>query len=766
VSTTSTCASAGPAAVPPPLPLRTDNPLPIPDGLASLAPGVELAEALADIDERRVSGFDTVEVLKAAYRQLCHDRARFLAVLLEVGLREHFSGDSVRRLEVPDEFSPDEARAALVWSRRRADSTFELAWGVHRRLPQLGEAMSLGDLDEPRAAAFIRWTAGLTPQQAEAVCAQLVPRADRLTVGALIEQIQRLVLAIDPEWAQKRYTEAVRRRRVVGSRNDDGTATLSGLDLPLDRAAAGCERIDDLARACKRAGDKRPIDHIRTDLFLGSLDGSFETLTDKEIVTHVLEHPFVDQSDDQSDNDAGGHADRAAGPKHARSTRRDPASPRPDAAQRARPDNDRPRPDQAESERPVPFQPEPVQHRPVPHNGDESTPAHTERGPGDSRPSGSESNGTESNGADPDASESSGSASTRALAGAGEPHESDDSCPSGSRRPGAKPRPTGARRAVREIRVELTTLLGLDEHPAEVPGWGIIHAGLAREMVSGMLAGEWRFAVCTDDGRLLYSGITRHRPCAPSARPSRDIRQSGIVELQITRSRLNDIAEGNGFLGLWTSLITDLAHRTKRHLHATDATPRSRTDISADPKSARRRAGAVLRRYVQMRGRCCSWPGCRMPATRTDQDHAADRAGGGLTTEDNLHLACRHDHRAKHDGGWRVTMPDPGLILWSSPLGHSYPTRLPPIMVGSLNPQPRDWPDSPPGRFPDDAHPLVIDLKPHSPQTRTQQPRDPQPRSPRPPSKASPDEGGTQTCAPAPQPISPLLGQETDTPPF
>jgi hypothetical protein len=313
-----------------------------------------------------------------------------------------------------------------------------------------------------------------------------------------------------------------------------------------------------------------------------------------------------------------------------------------------------------------------------------------------------------------------------------------------------KPGPTSTGRAVREIRVELTTLLGLDEHPAEVPGWGIIHAGLAREMVSGMLAGEWRFAICTDDGRLLYSGITRHRPCAPSARPLRDIRQSGIVELQITRSRLNDIAVGKGSQGLWRSLITDLVHRTTRHLHATDTTTRISTEIGTETNSDRRRAGAALRRYVQMRGRFCSWPGCRMPATRTDQDHAADWAGGGWTTEDNLHLACRHDHRAKHDGGWRVTMPAPGLILWSSPLGHSYPTRLPPIMFSALNPQPRDWPNPPPDRIPDDVNPLVINLNPH-----------PQPRG-----KESPHDGGTPACAPSPQPISPLLGQETDTPPF
>ncbi|GAA4563741.1 HNH endonuclease signature motif containing protein [Planotetraspora kaengkrachanensis] len=708
-----TCASADSDLAAGPFSATSDRPLPIPDGLASLPPGPELAEALANIDESRVSGFDTVEVLKAAYRQSCHDRARFLAVLLEVGLREHFSGDSVRRLEVPDEFSPDEARAALVWSRRRADSTFELAWGVLRRLPRLGEAMLRGDLDEPRAAAFLRWTAGLTPQQAETVCSQLVPGVDRLTVGALIEQIQRLVLAIDPEWAQKRYAEAVRRRRVVGTRNEDGTANVSGLDLPLDRAAAGCERIDDLARACKRAGDKRPIDHIRTDLFLGSLDGSFEGLTDKEIVAHVLDHPFVDQNDDQIGERKGDQAgERITGQpgKRAGKVTGDAVADR--AA------------DPAE---------QPAKTKPAPHN---PTPRERE-GPDE---------GTSSSG----------------------PSDGPVGSPPNSGPRGNRP-PTGtARRAVREIRVEVTTLLGLDEHPAEVPGWGVVHAGLAREMVSGMLAGQWRFAVCTDDGRLLYSGLTRHRPCAPSLRPARNIRDGGIVELQITRSRLAELAVAKESLGHWSALISDLAQRTSRHLSTTDATIKSGAD------SGRRHAGAALRRYIQIRGRFCSWPGCRTPATRTDQDHVADWASGGSTTEDNLHLACRHDHRAKHDGGWSVTMPDSELILWDSPLGHTYPTRLPPVMFRVVDPQPRDWSVPQPEAIADDAHPLVAGLKPHNsapnlppgsqmsrPQRNRRQPNDPESCG-----KECPSDERTQACAPSPSPTGPLDEPATDTPPF
>ncbi|MEV5745915.1 HNH endonuclease [Microbispora rosea] len=103
-----------------------------------------------------------------------------------------------------------------------------------------------------------------------------------------------------------------------------------------------------------------------------------------------------------------------------------------------------------------------------------------------------------------------------------------------------------------------------------------------------------------------------------------------------------------------------------------------------------------------MRGRVCSWPGCRMPATRTDQDHIHPWADNGATTADNLHLACRHDHRARHIGGWRVTSAGPQLIVWTSPLGHTYPSPLPKIIQPAPEPQPRNWPDAPPGRPPAD----------------------------------------------------------------
>jgi hypothetical protein len=215
------------AAIPPPQ--GPDVPgAPVPEELAVVPPGAVLAGMLEDIDVEAVSGFDAVEVMCAEYRQLCRQQARFYRAVLETGLRKPFSANTVQRVRTPGEFAAEETRAALVWSRARAERAFGFAADIFHRLPHLGQAMLAGQLDEPRARAFIDWTTGLTDAQAGTICDRLLPQAGGLMVGELIDQIKRACLAIDPHWAEHRYREAVRTRRVHGSRNLDGTANLGG----------------------------------------------------------------------------------------------------------------------------------------------------------------------------------------------------------------------------------------------------------------------------------------------------------------------------------------------------------------------------------------------------------------------------------------------------------------------------------------------------------------------------------------------------------
>ncbi|MBV8994929.1 MAG: DUF222 domain-containing protein, partial [Pseudonocardiales bacterium] len=218
----------------------------IPEDLADIPPGPRLSAALSGIDLDGLSGFDCVRVLKARYRQLNHDRAALMSAMVQVGLCGPASKDHTR-MTVPDEFSADEIRAALMLTRRAAETQFSLACDLVTRLPAVHAAMDAGLVDEPRARMLSEWTTELSVEQARALCDTLLPRIAMLTRGQLIEQIKKMALAIDPAWAQRRYEQAVAQRKVVGYRNPDGSANLTGYQLPVDRVAAACAHIDALA---------------------------------------------------------------------------------------------------------------------------------------------------------------------------------------------------------------------------------------------------------------------------------------------------------------------------------------------------------------------------------------------------------------------------------------------------------------------------------------------------------------------------------------
>lgn len=214
--------------------------------------------------------------------------ARFAAAL-EVGLCAPGSGERVERMAAPDRYSVDELRAMYALSIGAAHKLLDLAWAVCRRLPELYEAMADGELDETRAWAMAHWTEQLSDEHAHLVCAEVMPHCllsaeEPWVTGKVIAEIKKLAIALDPEWAERMYADAIRRRRVAGWRNPDGSADLAGQQLEVDRVAAACGRLRELGKRAKRDGDPRPIDAIRADLFLGMLDGTYEGLSAEEIL--------------------------------------------------------------------------------------------------------------------------------------------------------------------------------------------------------------------------------------------------------------------------------------------------------------------------------------------------------------------------------------------------------------------------------------------------------------------------------------------------
>jgi hypothetical protein len=693
----------------------------IPGELAQVPAGAVLAGVLEDIEIEQVCGFDAVEVMCAEFRLWCRQTARFYRAVLETGLRRPFSIDTVERVSTLGEFAAEEARAALVWSRSRAEATIGFGFEIFERLPVLGEAMLAGLLDEPRARALVEWTDGLDAERAHAVCQQLVPTAGTVTVGELIERIKRACLAIDPDWAEKKYRAAVSTRRVRGFLGPDGTGTLTGQCQPAERVIAACERIDALARACKRAGDGRAIDHIRSDLFLGMTDGTLEGLTEPEIITHVLAHPYTVPGD-HTNGDTNQHPEGRGNPGGTNS----PDHDSPDGDSTGGSGNGGPgggpggggpggggpgdggggfgaggrgpagssgsgvsRPDRSTepTEPAAPAEP--------------AEPVIPTRPPG---PAALPEPVTRAESADPP--ESAKPPAPAEPAAPAEPPESAPRAGGGSARGWSVP----------ELRVQLGTLLGLNGEPGEMPGWGYVPAWLARHLVARMAGAEWRYALCNTDGQVIDGGLITTRPATPEgARVRRGARRGGIVEIALrpgdpTRL-INTPATGPaarpaigptaspatgpaarpatgpaarpagpaGEVGSWAPVLAELAQAVKE--------PGS-TRQPGTAEAARRTPGAVLRRWIQQRDRRCVHPCCRVPASKADQDHRIGYAHGGPTTEANLSTPCRHDHRLKDQGHWRITTPQPALTIWTSPLGHHYQSRPPPAIPRPATPPP------------------------------------------------------------------------------
>ncbi len=75
------------------------------------------------------------------------------------------------------------------------------------------------------------------------------------------------------------------------------------------------------------------------------------------------------------------------------------------------------------------------------------------------------------------------------------------------------------RRAMVDIRVDLTTLAGLDDHAGHLGGFGPVVADIARQVVDEQRTARWQFAVTDpESGDVIHTGTTRRRPDAAQRR--------------------------------------------------------------------------------------------------------------------------------------------------------------------------------------------------------------------------------------------------------
>jgi hypothetical protein len=269
------------------LPAGRSGPEPVVDPLVEdlgwLPTGIMLGAALNRLDRDQLSGFDRVSLLKARTRLISHLQAEQLADITSI----HVSVAELANHPDPDtdlieETTVSEVSAALVLTRRAAEVQVELAYQLCERLPRVWKALSEGVIDLPRARVLADQTTHLPEELAEKVTDVALEKAPGQTTGQLRARIQKLILTIDPAAATDRYQTRLEERRIVCEPTDAGTANLLGLDLPATEANQAMCRINNLAHAAKRHGDKRGIDQIRADVYLDLLTGRGEFADSKD----------------------------------------------------------------------------------------------------------------------------------------------------------------------------------------------------------------------------------------------------------------------------------------------------------------------------------------------------------------------------------------------------------------------------------------------------------------------------------------------------
>ena len=254
---------------------------------------------------------------------------------------------------------------------------------------------------------------------------------------------------------------------------------------------------------------------------------------------------------------------------------------------------------------------------------------------------------------------------------------------------GPGPGPGTSTNAGTTVLVALPTLLGADDAPAELSGYGPVPAWLAR-----LAATDSRLRrVLTDPFTGQLTAIDGHTYPAGWLTPgSREPAPGGV-------------RRGSG-------AVMARAGNSPPAVHAPPLPPpQPCAPVRLEDCPVHLGGGGSYEipthtaRFVRARTPRCTAPGCRVPAARCDLDHVV-RHPDGPTCPCNLTPLCRRHHRMKHRSTswrrWRVHRCEAGHLHWTSPLGHEHVVVPEPLLPAHSSTPPSDLE---PLRYPPDPTP-------------------------------------------------------------
>ena len=202
-----------------------------------------------------------------------------LAVIRELIRRDDPPPGAGRHGDLPDAWSPSlrhELAAALSCSAQSAETTVWLAWEQQARLPGTGALLRDGTLTYAKARAVTETFKYLSDADAARAEALITGQLAGKTYPQVLRLAEHAALTVDPELAERRREQAERKdARVTLFREQQGTAGLSGRDLPPDEALAAMASVNARAQDyedCGAFGATR-MDVLRAYAYLDLLNG-------------------------------------------------------------------------------------------------------------------------------------------------------------------------------------------------------------------------------------------------------------------------------------------------------------------------------------------------------------------------------------------------------------------------------------------------------------------------------------------------------------
>ena len=231
------------------------------------------------------------------------------------------------------------------------------------------------------------------------------------------------------------------------------------------------------------------------------------------------------------------------------------------------------------------------------------------------------------------------------------------------------------------VTVPLATLLGDDENPGHLHGYGPLPAVLARaaatEGTLRRLLTDPAGVVVGVDGHTHPGGLglpdlpPDDPPPSPSGRdpdggsgPGGGARPGGGASAGGGARPGGGASAGGGASPIGGRNPASGQSSGGRDGPVTDGCPLTGTATGYRPSAA-------LTRLVRYRDVTCTAIGCRRPAAACDLDHVTPHPAGP-TCACNLHPLCRRHHRMKHRTATEVRRLTDGSTVWTLPTGHTY----------------------------------------------------------------------------------------------